>query len=84
MWRGPRGDGTSAEQNVPTHGDGTNIKMIGADVVRDSTDAYGYLATRATGVTFMANAAGTDYAGAPTRVCNACHGISGTPACTKK
>ncbi len=61
------------------HGD-ANIRMVGKKVVRDATDAHGFAATRvpATGtVTFTANATGTDFAGAATRVCNVCHTTAG-------
>ncbi len=55
------------------HGDGTNVKMVGSKVVKASTDNHSWAATRVTGVTFTANATGTDYAGTGTKICNACH-----------
>jgi predicted CxxxxCH...CXXCH cytochrome family protein len=55
------------------HGDG-NLKMVGSKVVQSSTDNHSWAATRITGVSFTANATGTDYANATvTSLCRACH-----------
>ncbi|WP_242393101.1 CxxxxCH/CxxCH domain c-type cytochrome [Anaeromyxobacter oryzisoli] len=56
------------------HGDGSNIKMIGADVVKTSTDNHSWAAARTPGVTFTADATGTDFANtSATSLCRACH-----------
>jgi predicted CxxxxCH...CXXCH cytochrome family protein len=59
------------------HGDGSNIKMIGSDTLRDGADAYGLTGTRSTtAAVFTANAAPTDYAktSAPFNgICQVCH-----------
>jgi predicted CxxxxCH...CXXCH cytochrome family protein len=58
------------------HGDG-NVKMVGKTVVKVPNDLYSFAnapTARVTGVTFTANATGTDYANASTSsVCRACH-----------
>jgi predicted CxxxxCH...CXXCH cytochrome family protein len=69
---GTRNGGTRCWDCHDPHGDG-NIKMVGSKVVQTSTDNHGWAATRVTGVVFTANTTGTDYAGASTKVCNACH-----------
>jgi predicted CxxxxCH...CXXCH cytochrome family protein len=59
------------------HGDGTNLAMIGSDVIRTSTDAYGLVATRAGTapvLTTRNTAASYVRTTAPyTGVCQVCH-----------
>lgn len=58
------------------HGDASNLKMIGRDVLVDAADEHGLTGTRATNVAFTARASGADYATATTPstgICAVCH-----------
>jgi predicted CxxxxCH...CXXCH cytochrome family protein len=59
------------------HGDGTNLAMIGTDMIRTGSDAYGLVATRVTAVVATGTRGTAAFyvnTTAPyTRVCQACH-----------
>lgn len=57
------------------HGDATNLAMIGADTLRDGTDAYGLAGTRSTTAAVLTTQGAGGYANTTTRngVCQVCH-----------
>jgi predicted CxxxxCH...CXXCH cytochrome family protein len=67
------------------HGDDSNIKMIGRDLIRDANDVYGLSATRtAVAAVFTSNATGAGYAKTASPfngVCNVCHSDTGPAGC---
>jgi predicted CxxxxCH...CXXCH cytochrome family protein len=69
------------------HGDGSNARMIGDEIVVDAADPFGLVASRATGVRYTpanpAAPADTDYANAAfTGICNVCHRSTATAPAT--